>query len=215
MKFVKGCGLVFLIALAISIGYGFLSGIFSEPPTPEELARQDSLQAVQNSIDAVERARRDSLAAVAAEERRRKAASKWQRTYFTNEWGERSGEGTKSEEVRPVERMEFPYHGVKATLFASCQNAWIRFSDSPNLTGGDIRDGYEEYRLRVRIDGRDLTWRATQDWGSKDLDLPSSVRNAWANGTTFEVVTPWFEQGAVRFSWSLVGYSDAYAEACG
>ena len=222
MKFLKGCGLAIAIAIAIAIGIGILSSIFTEPPTPEELARQDSLQAAEDSIDALNEAMRDSLAA--AEEARQDsleweelmmALGGWETTYFVDDWGETTGTGAKSQAVTAVTRMDFPYHDTQATLIVSCRSAWIRFTKGPNLTGGDIEDGYTVYRIRVRIDGKESTWRVSHNWNSEDISLPYSARSAFAGGETFEALLPWYGNGNVRFSWLLHRSSEAIAQTCG
>ena len=139
----------------------------------------------------------------------------WSTTRFVDDWGEYSGTGARSQEKPPASPMGFPYHDVMATLFVSCRSAWIRFTDSPNLTSDDIENGYDVYRLRVRLDGRDDRWRATQRWGSTDLNLPSSARSAWAAAKRFEVLLPWYGEGSVRFAWDLTGSADAIAKTCG
>ena len=140
--------------------------------------------------------------------------STWSNFNFVNEWGEQDGRGARSEQRPPVNRMSFPYHDVEAALYVSCSSAWIRFTDSPNLTNDDIADGYSISQLRVRLDGRDDRWRATQKWGANDLNLPESARNAWTTAKTFEVLVPWYGEGSVRFSWDLTGSADAIAKTC-
>ena len=221
MKFLKGCGLAIAIALALAVGAGILSSIFTEPPTPEELARRDSLRAAADSMEARNEAMRDSIAAA---EQARQDSLEWEELMMSiagwdtfnliDDWGETTGNGAKSQAVTPVTRMDFPYHDTEATLFVSCQSAWIRFTKGPNLTGGDIEDGYTVYRIRVRIDGKDATWRVSHNWNSEDVSLPYIARNALAGGETFEALLPWYGNGNVRFSWLLYRSSEAIAQTC-
>lgn len=148
-------------------------------------------------------------------EQARKALYTWDWINFVNEWGEVSGRGAVSKSVSPDKIMGFPYHDVTARIMVSCKSAWIRFSDSPNLTGGDTESGYDVYYLKVRIDGQDSRWRAIQGWSSKDLDLPSSARNTFARAQTFRIVLPWYDEGSVIFSWDLTGASDMISQTCG
>ncbi|MDE2980911.1 MAG: hypothetical protein OXU74_06920 [Gemmatimonadota bacterium] len=142
--------------------------------------------------------------------------SSWSTLTFVDEWGDRTNDvGARSEAVGPVTPMSFPYGDVTASLMASCSGAWIRFSDSPNLSGGDIRDGYEIYQIPVRIDGRDDSWRATQEWQGNDLNLPSSARSVWAAASSFEILLPWYGESRVRFRWNLTGSADAIGKTCG
>ena len=100
--------------------------------------------------------------------------STWSSIRFTNEWGETSGKGAQSEAARPARPMSFPYGGVTGRIMVSCRSIWLRFSEEPNLTGGDIHDGYHEHSLGARIDGNDLRLRVTQDWGSEDILIRTS-----------------------------------------
>lgn len=150
------------------------------------------------------------------EERRRRASYTWSTTYFVNEWGERTSGGAKSLSVSADSRMGFPYGDVEAQLFVQCQPqySWIRFTVSPNLTGGNTESGYDVYNLRVRIDGNSSVWRATQEWGDNDINLPSSARATFARAQTFRIVLPWYGEGSVVFSWDLTGASATISEAC-
>lgn len=142
--------------------------------------------------------------------------SVWTVSNFTNDWGETTDQvGAATNMFAPLERMEFPYHDVRAGLMASCERVWIRFNDEPNLTGGEIGDGYEVFRLRVRVDGVDATWRVTKDWNARDVILPSSARAAWADAERFEVLMPYFDQKPARFQWELTGAGEALAKTCG
>lgn len=146
----------------------------------------------------------------------RAPVSSWSTLTFVDEWGDRTDDvGARSRAVGPVTPMGFPYGDVTAYLMVSCQSAWIRFSESPNLSGGDIQSGYDVYRLPVRIDGRDDRWRATQEWQGNDLNLPSSARSVWAAASSFEILLPWYGESRVRFRWDLTGSSDAIGKTCG
>jgi len=147
---------------------------------------------------------------------KRRASFTWSTTSFVNEWGERTSSGAQSEQVRPVEPMGFPYSDVEAEILVRCGGGtWIRFTDSPNLTGGITESGHDIYHLSIRLDRQQTRWRVTQYWGDKDLNLPNSARRALMNAKTFEIVLPWYGEGYVRFKWDLTGSSDIISEACG
>ena len=139
--------------------------------------------------------------------------STWRNGYFVDDFGERSGTSAYSATLAPVKKMDFPYHDVTGKVMASCQSTWLRFSESPNLTGGDIRDGYEVFMLSVRIDGERNRWRATQRWGSKDISLPRDARTILASARKIDVVLPWYG-GSAMFSWDLDGSAIAIEKTC-
>ena len=135
---------------------------------------------------------------------------------FVNEFGEQTDQGAVSREARPVRPMSFPYGDTLARIFVNCDRAWVRFTDSPNLTGGDTRDGYDVYSVAVRVDGNDARWRVEQSWGDDDLRFldPGRAIAALSGGETFALAIPWYGEGSVAFSWSLAGSSDAIKRSC-
>ena len=143
-------------------------------------------------------------------------ASDWQMINFVNEFGERTGQGAVSLQVGPVRPMSFPYGDTTARIFVNCDRAWVRFSEAPNLTGGTTRDGYDVHTITVRVDGNDARWRIEQSWGDNDLRFLDSGRAvaALTGGETFALAIPWYGEGSVAFSWSLVGSSDAIKRSC-
>ena len=86
------------------------------------------------------------------------AEAQWTGINFVDEFGEGMDRGAVSATVGPSSPMEFPYSDITARIFVNCDHAWMRFSDSPNLTGGDISDGSHSYALPVRIDGERRNW---------------------------------------------------------
>ena len=142
--------------------------------------------------------------------------SDWRMINFVNEFGERTDQGAVTTEVSSRRPMSFPYGDTKARIFVDCDRAWVRFSESPNLTGGDTRDGYTRYSLLVRIDGNDARWQVNQSWGDNDLRFVDSSRaiSALSGGSTFDLAVPWYGEGSVAFSWSLAGSSDAIRRSC-
>ena len=185
--------------------------------------REDSLQFAleQDEEDRREREARDQEARERREREReareRRASFTWSTTYFVNEWGDRSGNGAKSRQLGPETPMGWPYDDVEGQVIVQCRGpmAWIRFTDSPNLTGDETRDGYSVSHLPVRLDGQATRWRVTQNWGGNDLNLPRSAINAFRRSKTFEIILPWYGEGNVRFKWDLTGSSEMISEACG
>lgn len=56
--------------------------------------------------------------------------------------------------VEPTETMNFPYHNVEACLIVAydSKNEWayIAFSEAPNITDDEIKDGYNLIRTRIK-----------------------------------------------------------------
>lgn len=141
----------------------------------------------------------------------------WGGISFVDEFGDVSGRGAASAWVGPVRPMSFPYGDVKARIVVDCYDAWVRFSKAPNLTGGNIRNGYTRYSLAVRVDGKAAGRRgATQAWGSEDIRFTPDwdAISALSSGDSFAVAVPWYGQGSVAFVWSLHGSSAAIRDGC-
>ena len=162
--------------------------------------------------------RRDSIRNAFTAARQQSERQSWSTTTFTNEWGEQAAVGARSQAVRPVTPMGFPYNDVTGTILVQCPNSvWVRFSEEPNLTGGNIRDGYTDYTLSARIDGRDVRYGVSQGWGDNDLNFrdDATVRQAIMGSNEIEILLPWYGEGNVRFKWSLDGSSSAIQSSCG
>ena len=145
------------------------------------------------------------------------AGAQWSMIGFVDEFGEDTGSGARSATVKPIRSMSFPYHDVEATIFVNCNRAWIRFTEAPNLTDGDISDGYTSYNISVRLDKKDtVRWRVRQSWGDKDLRFNDSTKtiSALSSGSSLAVSLPWYGQGNVAFRWSLNGSTHMIKNSC-
>ncbi|MYB18276.1 MAG: hypothetical protein F4Y16_04685 [Holophagales bacterium] len=116
--------------------------------------------------------------------------------------------------------MSFPYGDVRARLMVQdCRHVWIRFTESPNLVGGDIGDGYETHMLAARWnDGEPFIVRVRQQWSDKDLIFSDGGIDvaSIAGNQTLAVLLDWYDQGRVMWRFPLDGSSAALAEAgCG
>lgn len=144
-------------------------------------------------------------------------SAQWSGINFVDEFGEVTDRGARSATVRAAREMSFPYQDVRATLFVNCNRAWMRFTDTPNLTGGDIRDGYTHHTVRVRVDRRDaVNWRVSQSWGDNDVRFVNGQQSvsALAAGSTIDIALPWYGERSAVFSWSLTGSSAAIRGSC-
>ena len=74
--------------------------------------------------------------------------------------------------TKPTKPLSFPYADTTSTLAYGCskENQWayIHFNKDPNLTDGDIADGYNIYTSRARWDKSEVTTiKYSQKFGSK------------------------------------------------
>ena len=148
----------------------------------------------------------------------------WQVITFTDKWGEPAGKGAVSRWTEPDRRMSFPYGRVRARLMVEgpdwtgeeCDPVFVRFSEAPNLLGGDIRDGYTTHRLRAKWNsGAEFTVKADQNWGGRDLvfsDGKVSVPRITGR-ETLAVALNWYDQGHVVWQFPLEGAGEALAAA--
>ena len=143
--------------------------------------------------------------------------NRWRMINFVDEFGDVTGRGAISVEVESIRPLDFPYNDVTAQVMVNCDRVWIRFSDTPNLTGGDIESGYTVHSLAVRIDGNNVgRWRVTQDWGSDDVAFVNDAQtiSALSSASTVAIAFPWYGGRSAAFEWDLEGSSDRIRESC-
>lgn len=104
-------------------------------------------------------------------------------------------------------------------MVQDCRHVWIRFTESPNLVGGDIGSGYETDLLGAGwADGEPFAVRVRQTWRAKDLIFTDGEIDVAkiAGNETLGIVLGWYDQGSVVWRFPLDGPSAALAEAgCG
>lgn len=229
-----------LIVVGLALGllglYAFSGG--ESPPSEAELAaiaeqearqqeaRERDRQEVRDLIAKQREARGEdapSLAELREQNRKRQSTPRrnsiavWSTINFVDEFGDGRDRGAVSATVGSVRSMSFPYSDTTATIMVNCDRAWMRFSESPNLTGGSIKDGYTDYSVAVRVDERNVGRRTVrQQWGGKDLrfvDGREAVA-ALSAGSEFAVSLPWYGQNSSVFSWSLSGSSEMISRSC-
>ncbi len=140
----------------------------------------------------------------------------WTVINLVDEFGAVVDRAAISPPVASVRPMQFPYNGTTARIYVACDEAWLRFSASPNLTGGEIEDGYNIYTPTFRVDGIDHQWQVVQSWGGDDLYFVNQgpPLAALLSASTFAVSLSWYGEGAVAFLWKLVGVSNAVGNSC-
>ncbi|WP_417522269.1 zinc ribbon domain-containing protein [Marinobacter sp.] len=120
-----------------------------------------------------------------------------------------------SPNAEATQRMGFPYGDVEAWLGVGCDAssewAYIGFNNAPNLNGGDIGDGYRDFRLRVRWDDNVVFDTFRQRWSAEALhfhnDRGAIQKISGSNSVMVEL--DWHGQGTVRFPFTLNGSSKA------
>lgn len=144
-------------------------------------------------------------------------SGEWRTITYKDEWGEPAGKGAMSSWVAPDRRMSFPYGSVRARLMVEdCRDVFIRFTEAPNLVGGDVRDGYSAHTLRARWnDGTTFTVKADQKWGGKDLSFARGgvTVSRIKNNDTLAVALDWYREGSVVWRFPLDGASEALQNA--
>lgn len=152
-----------------------------------------------------------------SKEREAEAALQWDMINFVDEFGDVTDRGAVSALAKPIRPMSFPYGDMTARIMVNCDHAWLRFSQTPNITGGETLSGYDRYSVAIRVDGNSVgRWLMDQSWGAKDLSFVdgSHAISALSSGSTFAVAAPWYGQGSVAFSWSLGGSSEMIRNSC-
>lgn len=123
-----------------------------------------------------------------------------------------------SSKVSPTQKMDFPYHDVKAWLGVGSdgQNEWtyIGFTDSPNINDDETQAGYNIIKTRVKWDEEIEKMSFTQSWGSKFI---SFIKNGYAitkieNSNTMLLELNWYGQDKVYFRFSLTDSAAAINE---
>lgn len=118
----------------------------------------------------------------------------------------------------PSKKMEFPYHNVSSWMGVGCdaKNEWVYFgfSDAPNLSNDETKDGYSLIRTRIRWNNVVENVSLTQDWGAKFIhfrdDAAAISKIAVSSSALLEL--QWHGQQPTYFNFSLNGSSKAISE---
>lgn len=146
-----------------------------------------------------------------------RAHSSWQAIDIIDKWGEVAGKGVASATVSPVRPADSPYDDLMGRIYLQCgdQIVILQLTESPNLTGGETRDGYETHQLFVKLDDAETTWRASQRWGSDAVILsPDGGLYNFYRAKEFQILLPWYGNYYVHFRWDLVGIREVTEETC-
>jgi len=123
-----------------------------------------------------------------------------------------------SDWVTPTRSISFPYEDLEAQVVVRSdgerQIVFLYFT-SLNLAGGETKDGYQEWKCRVKWD-EDLTVHPMiRVFGEKLLyfKFTDLALEYLAEASTLLVELYWYQEGRVYFDFSLEGSSRAISEA--
>ncbi len=126
-----------------------------------------------------------------------------------------------SPDAKPARQMSFPYSGVKSWVAFGCNSssewAYFGFTDSPNITGDQTRDGYNEIETRIRWDSAVSETKLIQEWGSDAVHFSRAEKaeaaGRLASSNSVRLELNWYGQGRVHFDYTLKGSSAAITKA--
>jgi zinc ribbon protein len=124
-----------------------------------------------------------------------------------------------SPRAKAAKTMGFPYRGTEAWLGFGCGGssewAYVGFSQAPNITNDDTKDGYSTSRSRVRWDDNVVTLGLSQDWGSEFMHFQSDAGaiSKILTSSTMLLELDWYGEGMVYFEFTLNGSSRAISAA--
>ncbi len=148
-------------------------------------------------------------------------APEWESFESSDEMtGDRSAFAVSPNSV-PTQKMGFPYGDVEAWLGVGCDSssewAYIGFNQAPNLNDGEIKDGYQNFRVRVRWDENVVFETLRQKWSADFIHFynDNSVIQKMGSASSAMVELNWHGEGAVRFPFTLNGSSKALQDIRG
>lgn len=118
----------------------------------------------------------------------------------------------------PKKRMSFPYSDVTTWMGVGCDGsnewAYFGFSDSPNITNDENKDGYSIIKTRLKWDEQIEDATLTQDWGDKFLNLRNDAYIISKIETSDSVMLElkWHGEQSVHFEYSLRGSKKAITD---
>lgn len=123
--------------------------------------------------------------------------------------------------TEPTKRMSFPYSNVRAWLGVGCNKddewVYVGFSDSPNITDDETKDGYNLIRTRVKWDNAIENVVLTQKWGAKFLHFQNSnsILQKIIESDSALLELQWHGQQSVFFKFDLKGSLKAIGDIRG
>ena len=124
----------------------------------------------------------------------------------------------RSSIIGPSTPMSFPYSDVEGWLEIRCDSdreiIYIRFKDTPNLTGTRQKNGYDLTEARIKWDDNLESIYLAQHWGSTVLKLIGSakvIQNVLSYKSMI-IELHWYGQSLSHFNFPLEGAVAALKE---
>jgi len=116
-----------------------------------------------------------------------------------------------SPKAYPTGKMSSPYSNIHSYMGVGCdsESEWVYFgfNRAPNLTGGDIKDGYNLIETRIKWGEKIVNVALTQDWGDKFIsfrDDSRAISNISASKSGL-LELQWYGEQTVYFDFTLNG----------
>lgn len=97
----------------------------------------------------------------------------WNTTESKDKMSGKKSSYALSPTITPVKKMKFPYNSVTASVGVGCDKdsewAYFNFSQSPNLTGEETKDGYNVISTRIKWGKESEHVTLIQTWGAPSL----------------------------------------------
>ena len=123
--------------------------------------------------------------------------------------------GAVSRWTAPAQAMSFPYGRIRARLMLGSRcRPFLRFTETPNLSGGQVGRGHRIHRRPARWnDGETFTVELRHRPGSKDLNFSSGhiYLHELVENQTLGLALDWYREDYVAWRFDLDGASDALA----
>ena len=142
------------------------------------------------------------------------ASQEWSISSEKDEMSEEISWYANSPTVTATEEMGFPYKGTKAWIGVGYDgdNTWayFGFTNQPNITNDDTKDGYNVIPVRIKFDDDIKKTFLRQDWGSKFLHIRNkNLIEDIKKHKTLLLELKWHGEDEVYFEFPLNGSADA------
>jgi len=115
-----------------------------------------------------------------------------------------------------VKPMGFPYEDTQTQMNIGCTRgdmwSYMYFSNAPNLTNVDVKDGYNEALIRIRFDDSLQNIKIRQKWGAKYLHILDDYDfiERLQSSSSVRIELQWHSQGNVYFDYKLHRFSELF-----
>lgn len=126
-----------------------------------------------------------------------------------------------SDSTSSLRPMGFPYEDTKSWVGVGCDGTgskWVYFgfTNKPNMTDDDTKDGYSVAHRRIKWDDRLTSIRMTQSWGSDFIhasDDKLTIINLKKHSSVTLDMSGWHSAEGAYFTYGLAGATKAINSA--